>query len=830
MAKLQIDISGRRGLVERHQGDVKDTTSQPNLRYLGEPGQFAEGIFDPIKKYGYLNPANNVHTNLTGTIADNIISIQYDPEGDVAYFAENGENILKLDGLDDISLANYLSIESGSTIKDMVLYEVNGKKALAYIIDTGTEALEIKEDTINSGNKNEYFGGVGGMTIGVSVLGTEDDDHFIEAQPSTPILNVGTGNFISNTLDDGTAKSTKLAQPFNSDETIPSKKIRRVGLRLIRRSGTGAGITLKLTLQKSDVISSSPYTNKGAWTDATSYSVNDVVAVSGTYYLCVVAHTSSTSDRPETGANDGDYWNAFGSSTNSQVAAPDGNAVATATVSGSSIPDTTTGLTYSDITFNADTDTGIETVPLTWFDFGSDILLDIRDFYWLVLEEDGANMTSSDQYAWVSTVNNNSVYNPAASEKGWYSRHYDSDGVWYNDNPNNIDVSESRYFVFARRRADDWSQKVAAGKFVVDTGSETFLYLAENALLYWFVGNKVHTADGGITGGTFGRVNKDVLSFPSYLKAVDVTETRSRMYIGLTDAKTSVTNRYRNGDNVGVFVWDRSSQVFGGTDFYRAPGARELKKIFRASTGDIFAITVGNSGFSELRAINGNRYDVIHTFEREGYPVGRRSVDQINGMSYWTGKNGIKYAFGSVAPGEALQLYKIGDESASYGANPVQGATAVLNEAATPETAVLSAWKDDTSSKVAKWYPHGDGTLDSVAQTGNTGNVYTSVQEFPAPVNVRWGHIFFLPVDGSSATTTAATIKVYYNKSATASKTFTVQYKDLSKGYFYMPLGKKNTYAIQFEIEFNNTATLGSYDFQPNRIVVDYDENKKKKQ
>jgi len=826
MAKLSINVSGRRGLLERFQGDLNDTTAQPNLRYIGEDGQFAEGIFNPTKVYGYLSPANNRFASLTGTVANPINSIQYEAELDVVYLSETGLNILQLSSLTDTSLSNYLTISTG-TIRDMMLYEINGRKALLYVIDSGSKAYEISPSALTSSVPDEFFGGVGGMYVGFRMLGTTDEDIAIEFNRATINTTSSTAaGGEDSAINDGSSLSRKLAQAFSTD-TVITNIIEKVGLKLFRNAGTGVGITLKLSIQTDAERNVSPYNYRGAWVTATSYAVNDVVTQTAKDFVCFVAHTSGATTQPEIGDATENNWQRFG--------APTGTEVASTTISATVLPGATSNLPG----FSFNTFGNILTHDRVFFTFSTPVTLTANTIYWLVLEESGTVMTAADTVSWWSTVNDASAY--VADALGKYAK-YNSPTIsgfsvpanfWANPNFNDQGQYESRDFLFAKSRVDDWSMNLATGHFIVQPNQESFLYLAENSLMYWFVGNKVHTLDGGITGGIIGRGTKEVLNFPSYLNVIDVAETRSRMYIGIQSSKRTTVDdkRYYDAEQIGVFVWDRRSQVFGGTDFYPTPGAKEIKKLFKSSNGDVKCITTNNSGFCEIRAINGNQYQVIRTFEANGFPVSRRSVSQLNGLTVWLGANGIFYGYGSTAIGEPEELYKIGNMAGETASPLTTGPILVGNEnAAEPQSAILFGWSDTVPTRrVQKWYPHGDGTINSVAQVANRGDVYTKVYDLGSPMNVRYAHIYFAPISGGVSTQAVATIKVFYNKSTTVGATFTILRKDLTKGYFYMPLGEKNIYAIQFELGWDTTQTLGTTDFMPNTITVDYDEEKTKK-
>ena len=142
MSTLQIDLSGRKGLAPKFGGDSDRTVATPELRILGADGQMADGIYNPLIRYGYLSPANNTFTNVTvGGSAPSvkITSSQYDIENNDFYFGEEGRNIWKGDTLDDIVLTSVLDLGATGTprIFDLELYELNGVKKLYFLYETG---------------------------------------------------------------------------------------------------------------------------------------------------------------------------------------------------------------------------------------------------------------------------------------------------------------------------------------------------------------------------------------------------------------------------------------------------------------------------------------------------------------------------------------------------------------------------------------------------------------------------------------------------------------------------------------------------------------------
>lgn len=68
MSKLIIDMSGRGGLAPRFFGDINRTVATPELRYIGNDNQFADGVFNPFRRFGYMSPANDTFTAVTNYV------------------------------------------------------------------------------------------------------------------------------------------------------------------------------------------------------------------------------------------------------------------------------------------------------------------------------------------------------------------------------------------------------------------------------------------------------------------------------------------------------------------------------------------------------------------------------------------------------------------------------------------------------------------------------------------------------------------------------------------------------------------------------------------
>lgn len=778
MAKLTLDLSGKGGLVERYQGDLNDTSSQPQLRYLGQDGQMAEGIYNSFKEYGYLNPANDVYATLTGTVSAAINSIQYDAENDNVYLSEEGENVLTLSSLSDTSLSNYFSVSSGSTIKDMVLYEISQSKALIFALD--------------SGNTTD------GMSLGFKILDSTNALDTLEKDVVTESSQTNNWQIVT-AGDEATLKFRKYCQSFNADDC---SSLFASGFELALEwddIATPSGVTVQVSIQANSDRDSGVYSYQGTWADATAYSVNDTVTYNSVDYACISAHTSTeATDRPSTGSNWENIWTVF-------RGAPDGTAIRSATVTADELPE----------------DTGSGISNYTRFDFASSFKMTAGEQYWIVVEESGSNLATNEFIEVIGSVNNQGIYSTEIMMG------YVTGATDYWDNINlNKNQYETMHFTVYTDYAEDWSSTSATGSFAETTGQDSSLFVADNALLYWQVGRDIHTADGGGTGGALGRVNQNVLAFPSYINIVDIAETRSRMYFGVqtSDKTTSSDGRTFPANKIGIYVWNRRSQILGGSDFYAAPGAREIKKVFLSSDGSVKAITIGNSGFTEIRGISGNQFAVIHTLEKNAYPSSKRGLSQVDQLSMWLGANGLWYAFGSIVPGEPQRLYKIGDMTGEANSGLVTGPILIGHEEASePRMSVVFGWEDsDPSYIVQKWYPNGDGTINSVAQTGNSGNVYTQAIPLPPLSNIRYIYIMGAPTSTDN-TDDIVNVKIYFNQSTTPWATKNITKADMNKGYFEIPVNKQNINFVQVEIEWPTDETLGADTFRPSFAVVDYD-------
>lgn len=154
MAKAQIDLTGLSGLAPRFYGDLNSSSSSPNLRYIGNEGQLASGIYNPVISLGYMSPANATTKAVTGTTSFLLTSALVVPSRiainntDAIFFADEATTgttgkIVNLDTGVDTSLDERYAIpvfgspDQYSKSEDMIMYSVNTSRKI-YFTRTNT--------------------------------------------------------------------------------------------------------------------------------------------------------------------------------------------------------------------------------------------------------------------------------------------------------------------------------------------------------------------------------------------------------------------------------------------------------------------------------------------------------------------------------------------------------------------------------------------------------------------------------------------------------------------------------------------------------------------
>ena len=952
MANVVLDFSGLDGLAEGHQGDVNDSTPQPHTKYLGKDSQFADGIFNPIIRSGYMSPANNTFGTIISSNLYPISKMVYDNQSDIVYIARDSATIEQLADDDNDTTSGYLTVNATYNIKDLVLYEVNGQRSLVYLIDSNVPQLNAPGNTnINSG----------GIFLGYNTLDYKEGatvfDIFLQQYPTSVSrygLRVSSPSIMYNTF-------TKIAQRILYSD-IQGGVISGVSF-ACRNDGSAPtkSETYTISLELDANPATAPFTSRGAWSNAvTNYVINDTVTDGGKTYMCIQAHSAAAAanDEPGVGSNWFAYWREF--------AAPNGTPLISTTFDIKDIP--VLGTNAND---------------RVNFAFSSPVTVS-SGYVWVVITKNTTDATTSLNV--MVTTNNANLY-PNGRFMGLMDAATD---YWVDASSANAGDKSEMDIRLINNRNDTWTIKKSSNNTAINggtnqnTGVDSFLHTSDNGLLYWFAGNDVHVVDGSVTGGGVGRLTPNVLKFPSYIQIAGVAETRSKIFIALNNTNyTDSALRSFDSRDAGVYIWDRRSQVAGTSDYISAPGAREIRGIFRSVTGDIIVLSKNNDGMSEIRVMSGNSFTVFKTFEKDGAPLSNKSIAVINNMNVWTGTNGIFYAFGKVSPNHELALYKIGDFSGSLTTgyqtstminfgnyarginkllfaenNPVQdgimtefmtsgssnswsGSTlqsvtfvsdgGVINggsfimrkdigsptgsafayiyladvngrptgaalatssnfidistipgtfteyQFTFPDTGTTlgttycftveitpilyngsnylayykssvsasysgkSYWSQSTwagsalltgdwyfrvkryplKSNLKLWYPNGIGNINTFDQKGNQGNVYSLVKLLPGMSTIKSVDIRCLPTT-STGSTVIGTVKYYFNQSSTPSITKSITLEDASRGYINHELNKPYVNAIQVEVEFNTTQTLGADDFRPYSVIVDY--------
>lgn len=482
---------------------------------------------------------------------------------------------------------------------------------------------------------------------------------------------------------------------------------------------------------------------------------------------------------------------------NDSAGSPDGTALATYTASTSTLKG-----------INRDGDD-------VFIDFGSSI--SVANDFWIVIEPVTVGDLSNGGLYVYGTNGGTTLYS------GGTAKRYNA-GSWQV-----LDGSATISLDFSvLDESSTWWNRVSTGVANdiddINNGTTNFMQKADNGMCYWFTGNAVHKLDGSLAGGIIGSITRDVLVFPSSMVCMDAVDTNGLMYIGVQTSPRSgaTTTRAFNGDVCGVYVWDRLSTVVRTRDFIPLPGAREIRKVFQTREGDVRAITINNDRKVEIRVLTNSAFKVTYELDESAYPPYRDSLSYMNNHVIWMGVDGLIYALGKTSPSDAEGLYIIGDMTTFSTGAFTAGIIVPVNEPASGnQQAVYVSFLDGSTSKMIKWYPHGVGTINSVAQKANQGNVYTGVKYLPLLSDVKDMVIYCAP--GTNTTTdTVATVKLYFNQSATAGMTKTITKKDVSRGYIHIDIGKSFINAIQAEIEWDTSLTMGTDDFTPTMAIINY--------
>lgn len=372
---------------------------------------------------------------------------------------------------------------------------------------------------------------------------------------------------------------------------------------------------------------------------------------------------------------------------------------------------------------------------------------------------------------------------------------------------------------------NDFFSTAPSGAFATGAATDVFMMVADNGFMYIADGNALHKFNGNASGGANGTSTGNVLLFPNDFIIVDGIDWRGHLWLGVqTATPTGVANTAAYSERiVGVYVWDRITTQFGQQDFIPITGAKEIRKIYVSPSGEMRVITISSDRFVQVRRYNGATFEVIEEFGINAYPGYRDSFTQFGGLATWLGNDGIFYAHGSLAPGQAEGTYTIGDITGVTTTTVTPGAILLLDgnqSTSQARSGIIWSAKGGSTTYYRKWYPHGEGTINSVAMNGHAGGIYTLANYLPKLSTLEDVVIMCRPT--STGSTTIATVSVYLNQSATAFKNETITLDKASKGYIHIPIAKPYVNAVQLKITYPTGTTLGTDDFTPAVAIVNY--------
>lgn len=401
----------------------------------------------------------------------------------------------------------------------------------------------------------------------------------------------------------------------------------------------------------------------------------------------------------------------------------------------------------------------------------------------------------------------------------------------------NLEVGEATLPITSEN--DNWLTADVAGAFTNSLVNQAFMRVADNGFAYLFADNNVHKIDGTTTGGTTGTITANVLSFPTHFQIVDAIDYKGNMYMAVQQSTRNLLaepNRIFS-EKVGIYVWDRLTTQVRTRDFVAIEGAREIRKIYIAPNGSLRIITVNSEIITEIRQFDGTSFNIIKEAGLLSYPMFPDSLTTFSNMTVWLGVDGKIYSHGKVVPNEQEAILKIGvlpDTiiSSGYisGAILFGGAntdSSTSGYKATKNGLYLSYINSVGTRKYKEWDIYGTGAVGSTTMSQVQGDVYTLVKFLPQMSNVNYIDVYMFPTV-TTGSTTAGTIKIYFNQSSTAWATKTITRTEASLGYKRFEINKQYINAIQLEIEFNTSSSVGTSDFAPSFAVVDFTPTKTK--
>ncbi len=218
MAQLIIDLSAPGGLAPRFFGYRDQSSSTPARRYTNQEGTLSEGFFNPWMRPGFLSPAVGTLGAMTTNQAfdDLLVAYSYDQPNDDIYVAEKGHRLYRLDGLDDTSFEQEVTLD-GTTgtpqFTDTEIYQKAGIRTLfvAYRRTGDTFTANAGTNEITSSNITFLNGTAVTLTTTVTLpagLSLATTYYIVEASSSVAKLSLTLGGAAIDITDAGTGTHT----------------------------------------------------------------------------------------------------------------------------------------------------------------------------------------------------------------------------------------------------------------------------------------------------------------------------------------------------------------------------------------------------------------------------------------------------------------------------------------------------------------------------------------------------------------------------------------------------------------------------------------------
>jgi hypothetical protein len=388
-----------------------------------------------------------------------------------------------------------------------------------------------------------------------------------------------------------------------------------------------------------------------------------------------------------------------------------------------------------------------------------------------------------------------------------------------------------------------WLSTIPTNKFEI-TDTATQMILADNKSLYILDANAIHRLDGNESGGANGTIYKNVIVFMgtessntnllSFLK--DGIDYNSKLWIAIhvfrgqsTYPMTFTESAISGNDYCGVYVWDRRSTVASATDFIIVSGVRQILFIYEFQ-GIPYLFDISSDGYTELRAFNGSKFEIVKRLGKNAYPLFKDSVSVTPDVLTWLGADGTLYGYGKIE-GSTNSLHKLGDFTTAVTATKTysqsgcialahgyEANTAGYND--TPLGYYVNFTDTEGTSYVKKFFPH-SFVVKTVSQYPHQGDVYTPVKLLTQQSKLDDIQLYYPAVSGSTGSTTVLTVKVYTNQGTTPIATFTLDQDDAARGYKTFSLGKRESSAVQLEFEWNTAIALKDT-ITPSYAIINY--------